>query len=299
MGAMSTSELTGDPDPPARRVHRLPLALATWLLIGVVLILVVVLLVVKVTRGSTAPPTPAVSLAPAGVVQQATAVPASRFDAAGASGSNRPLVVHGPPLQHPGKVQVVEVSAQFCPYCAAEQWALVVALSRFGQFHQLGATSSSPDEVFPTLETFSLDGATYHSTTVSLSAVEEYGPRPSPTAPAGYPRLHTLSALQQQLLNRYDRPPTVLSSGSLPFLDVANRLVLAGSAIGYSPAVPQGLSLSAIASALHQSGSPVGQAVLGAANDISAAICAADGGRPGPVCRSAGVQTAAQRLKLS
>jgi hypothetical protein len=281
-------------------VHRLPLALATWLLIGVVLILVVVLLVVKVTRGSTAPPTPAVSLAPADVVHEATAVPASRFDAAGAaaSGSSRPLVIHGPPLQRRGKVQVVEVSAQFCPYCAAEQWALVVALSRFGQFHQLRATSSSPDEVFPRLVTFSLDGATYRSTTVSLSAVEEYGPRPSPTAPAGYPRLHTLSALQQQLLDRYDRPPTVLSSGSLPFLDVANRLVLAGAAIGYSPAVLQGLSLSAIATALHQPGSPVGQAVLGAANDISAAICAADSGRPGPVCRSAGVQAAALRLKL-
>lgn len=297
---MDAPRPTGDPEHAARRVHRLPLALATWLLIGVVLILVVVLLVVKVTRGSTAPPAPTVSLAPTAVVREATAVPTSRFDAAGATGGgpSRPVVVHGPALQSHGKVQVVEVSAQFCPYCAAEQWALVVALGRFGHFHNLGATSSSPQEVFPRLRTFSLDGATYRSATVSLSAVEEYGPRPSLTAPAGYPRLHHLSVRQQQLLSRYDRPPAVLSGGSLPFLDVGNRLVMAGAAIGYSPAVLQGLSLSAIASALHQPGSPVAQAVLGAANDISAAICAADGEHPGPVCHSAGVQAAARRLKL-
>ena len=105
--------------------------------------------------------------------------------------SPRPTLLSGqPPVTVGGRPAVVYVGAEFCPYCAAERWVLVVALSRFGTFTHLGATSSSSDEVFPDTATFSFDGATYRSRYVSLSALEEYGDTPSKTAPAGFPRLH-------------------------------------------------------------------------------------------------------------
>lgn len=288
---------------PNPHPQRLPLALATWLLIGIVLLLVVVLLVVKVTRGSTAPAAPAVSLAPAPVVQGVASVPATAFDLVGApapAGGSRPQVLHGQPVLRTGsRVEVVLVSSEFCPYCAAEQWAVVTALSRFGHFAKLAATSSSDSEVFPGIPTLSLSSSSsYTSPVVSLSAVEEFGPRPSKTAPAGFPRIHALDALQRTLLNRQDRPPLAATPGELPFLDVANQLLMIGPGIDFSPSVLSGLSLGAVASDLHQPTSPVARAVLGAANDISAAVCAADGAKPASVCTSSGIESAAASLGL-
>ena len=37
-----------------------------------------------------------------------------------------------PALTSGGKPEILYVGAEYCPYCAAERWAMVVALSRFG-----------------------------------------------------------------------------------------------------------------------------------------------------------------------
>ncbi|MGH3290263.1 MAG: DUF929 family protein, partial [Trebonia sp.] len=52
--------------------------------------------------------------------------------------------VSGPPLTRGGKPEVLYVGAEYCPYCAMENWPLIVALSRFGQFTGL-TTSRSPE----------------------------------------------------------------------------------------------------------------------------------------------------------
>ena len=44
---------------------------------------------------------------------------------------------YGSPLSSGGKPEVLYVGTEFCPYCAAESWSLIVALSRFGQFSGL------------------------------------------------------------------------------------------------------------------------------------------------------------------
>ena len=36
--------------------------------------------------------------------------------------------------------------AEFAPYAAAERWPLILALSRFGTFNQLGLMQSSSDD---------------------------------------------------------------------------------------------------------------------------------------------------------
>src|SRR5260370_29484940 len=41
-----------------------------------------------------------------------------------------PPVLNGPT----GKPEFLYIGAEYCPFCAAQRWAMVVALSRFGTF---------------------------------------------------------------------------------------------------------------------------------------------------------------------
>ena len=300
---MATTQVNGTDDqapagPPRRRV---PMALVTWVFVILILLIVVVLLVVKITRGSTTVVPPPVAPASTAIVRAATSVPSTVFDAVGAQQATAPgeAVLSGQPaLTIGGRPAVVYVGGEFCPYCAAERWALVAALGRFGTFSHLGATTSSTDEVFAGTPTFTFDGTTYRSRYVTFAAVEEYGDRLSTTAPAGFPKLRDPTPVEWALLRRYDTEPYVPGTGTFPFVDVDNRLVVSGSGIGFSPGVLQGKSMSQIASDLSNPTSADTQAVLGAANTLSAEICAATGGRPVAVCTSPGVRAGASRLGL-
>ena len=48
-----------------------------------------------------------------------------------------------PPLTASGPAQILFVGAEYCPFCAAERWPLVVALARFGRFPVLHDAASS------------------------------------------------------------------------------------------------------------------------------------------------------------
>jgi hypothetical protein len=283
---------------PSRRA---PMALVTWAFIVLVLLIVVVLLILKVTRGSATAPVPPVTPAPADEVHATTSLPASAFDSAGAPHPQGPApsVLSGqPPLVVEGRPDVVYVGGEFCPYCAAERWALVVALGRLGTFSNLGATSSSRYEAFGGTATFSFDGATYHSRYVTFSPTEIYEQAPSTNAPAGFPALETLPSFEQALLKRYDSTPFSSEPGTLPFVDVANRLLVVGAGVGFSPGLLQGSSMGKIAGELADPTNVVSQAVLGEANEITAAICSVTGQRPRNVCDSPGVRAGATLLTL-
>jgi hypothetical protein len=304
--ASNSSDLPGAPDlqiSPPRPRRRLPMALITWAFVLLVLLIVIVLLVLKVTQGSTTVAAPPVSPAPSGVVHLAMSVPPSAFNQAGAPAAqgSQPDVLSGQPrLVLGGNPAVVFVGAEFCPYCAAERWALVVALGRFGTFSKLGATSSSNYEVFAGAPTFSFDGASYRSQYVTLSATEQYGQAPSTHEPAGFPQLKSLSPLDQLLLKRYGNSSTG-GGGSipaLPFVDVGNRMVINGAAVGFSPSLLQGNSLGKIADELSHPANPASSAILGEANLLSAAICSTTGQQPASVCDSPGVHAGDTRLGL-
>jgi hypothetical protein len=53
-----------------------------------------------------------------------------------------------------------------------------------------------------------------------------------------------------------------------------------------------------IAGVLTNTASPLTQAVLAAANEVTASICAVDGQNPGSVCESRGVLAADATLKI-
>jgi len=81
------------------------------------------------------------------------------------------------------------------------------------------------------------------------------------------------SAGPRAACTRRDVPPYVNSadqSGSVPFLDIGNRYILAG--VQYNPQVLAGLSQAQIASQLANPASPVAKAIDGSANVIIAAI---------------------------
>ncbi|HTZ09953.1 MAG TPA: DUF929 family protein [Acidimicrobiales bacterium] len=298
---MATTQVNDTDHPPAGPPRRrIPMALVTGAFVVLILVLVVLLVVVKVTRGTTTVQPPAVTPAPETVVKAVTSVPAADFDAVGAPEAGQPeetTLAGQPPLATGGLPTVVFVGAEFCPYCAAERWAVVAALGRFGTFRHLGATASSGDDVFPDTPTFTFEGTAYRSRYVAFEAVERYKDAPSTTDPPGFPPLHGLDAGEVDLLRRYDG-----SSGQqaavLPFVDVDDKLVVSGAGIGFSPALFQGLSMVQVADDLSQPSSAVAQAVLGAANRLSAAVCAATGGTPASVCESSGVEAGARRLGL-
>lgn len=235
--------------------------------ITAVLAIVVALVAVKLTA-SPAHRTASESLAPVTIVQQVTSVPAATL-AQVSPGQAVTLLEQvkkpGPLLTVDGKPAVVFVSEESCPFCAAERWALTVALSQFGTWSHLGITKSSATDIYPNTATLSFRAARYHSADLTLNTTEL-------TDNVGHP-LQAQTALDARLIASYDVPPYVNSadqSGAVPFLDIGNQYVLAGAQ--YDPQVLAGLSATQIATQLATPSSPVAQAIDGAAKVIIAAI---------------------------
>jgi hypothetical protein len=282
----------------------LPVGLLTIGVVLLVLVLVVLLVVLKLTDTSSPPHAPTtVQQASAALVKQVTTLDAKNFNAVGDPSApllTPPVVLKDPAtLTSGGLPAVVWVGTLFSPQSAAERWPLVIALGRFGTFGKLYTTASAASEVFKNTVTFSFQGSEYHSSEIALSAVEEYGNQPSTTAPAGYEQLAHPDALQTAALDAYDHAPWIdsVDPGGLPFLDIANRIIVSSSS--FSPGVLSGLTMQQVVTALStQPQSQVSQALLGAANQITAGICAATGERPAKVCSTPGVAMTSARLGL-
>jgi hypothetical protein len=235
--------------------------------VAAVLAIVVALVAVKLTA-SPAHRTASESVAPAALVRQVTTVPAAAL--AGVSPGQattllQQVKIPGPRLTLDGKPAIVFVSEESCPFCAAERWALTVALSHFGTWSQLGITKSSATDIYPNTATLSFRAARYRSAELTLSTTEL-------TDNVGH-LLQPQTALDARLIASYDVPPYVNSvdqSGAVPFLDIGNRYILAGAQ--YNPQVLAGLSAAQIANQLSNPSSPVAQAIDGSANVIIAAI---------------------------
>jgi hypothetical protein len=256
----------------ARRRLLAPIAAVT-----AVLAIVVALVAVKLTA-SPAHLVASESPASAAVIGQVSGVPAAvlvSVDPGQALTSLEPVKTSGPPLTIGGKPAIVFVSEESCPFCAAERWSVAVALSHFGILSDLGTTRSSATDVYPNTATLSFRTARYHSSEVTLRTTEL-------TDNAGRP-LQPQTALDTRLIGTYDVPPYVNSadqSGAVPFLDIANKYVLAGAQ--YNPQVLAGLSAAQIASQLGNPSSQVAQAIDGSAQVIITAIEQVLHGAPTP-----------------
>jgi hypothetical protein len=248
--------------------------------VGVVVLIVAVLVGVKLT---SKPPAAAAStsVAPASVVDKVTGVPASVLDTIG-KGSGllaTPKVVSGRPvLQAGGKPLVLYMGAEYCPYCAAQRWSLVEALSRFGTFTGLGQTQSSSTDTDPDTPTLSFHGATYTSAYLTFQGVELYSNQP---AGSGYATLDTPTAAQNKLLSTD-------GNSSFPFIDFGDQAEV--TSVMVDPGLLAGMTHQQVADVLSDPSNKVAQAFGGSANAFTTIICGLTGGQPASVCTSTAAQ---------
>jgi hypothetical protein len=233
----------------------------------------------KVATGSSAATSAGTSALAAGVLANVTSVSPTTLSAIGEPSATAALMATGAKVAlttSNGKPEILFVGAEYCPFCAAERWSVVEALSRFGTFSGLSATHSSTSDIYPDTQTFSFYGATYTSASLGFTSVELETNQPSGNS---YTTLQTMTSSEDALFSKYDKAPYTTQPGSIPFLDIDNKYILVGA--GYSPQVLQGLSMQQIAAQLNDKSSTVAIAIDGEANRIAAAITAATGVQPG------------------
>jgi hypothetical protein len=256
---------------------------------SVLAVIVVVVAFIVIKANQNPPATPAGSSTkgalPAAVSGQVTSVPASALDAVGAGSvpsyiSSPVKAIKGNPLTQGGKPEMLYIGAEFCPYCAELRWSMAVALSRFGTFTTpLRGIRSSSADVYPNTATLTFYKARYTSKYLVFKPVENERVDHSP--------LQAVTPRQRAVWDKYD-------PNSYPFIDFGNKYVI--TAPLYNPQVLQGKSWAQIAAALRDPSSPIAQGVDGAANYITAAICAMTSNRPASVCSTPAVSAVKGKL---
>jgi hypothetical protein len=258
----------------------------------VVIAIVVAFIAVKANSNGKSPTSSAngpTGTALSAVVKDTTTVPASTLNSVGTGSGVTGLpakISGGSALTANGHPEMLYMGAEYCPFCAAERWGMVVALSRFGTFKNLSTTHSSSSDEFPNTATWTFYKSSYTSKYLTFSSVEE---QTNKLASGGqsYTTLQTPSSAQEALLEKYDSPPYVSaqSKGSIPFIDIGNKYMISGAS--YSPQLLQGKTWSQIATALKAPSSPIAKAIDGTANYITAAICKVTGNQPASACTPA------------
>jgi hypothetical protein len=250
---------------------------AAWISIALVIALFAALVIAKAASGHPATQAAATTstATTAHVVAQATAVPAGTFAAIGTGGTTAQAesVPGGSALTVGGKPEVLYLGAEYCPYCAAQRWPLVLALSRFGTFTGLALTESSATDVYPSTNTFTFLHATYTSAYLAFTSVELYDRDQQP--------LQTPNTAEQQLLNGPGQ-------GGIPFVDLGGTVMLRSS--GYTPQILTGMTWTQIADALTNTASPAAQAIVGTANRITGQLCDLTHDQPAAVCQTPAVR---------
>jgi hypothetical protein len=274
-----------------------------YIALGLIVVAICLLGALVFVRDHAAPSTSSTietfNAAPSSLVSGIASVPTAVYDAVGvnsptipltapqATGSTRSWTTSANGISKP---VVFFYGAEFAPYPAAERWPLVLALSRFGTFKQLGLMQSSQTTAFANLSTFTFWQANYSSKYLALQHVERYSAL-NPTG-ASYLKLEQPNSRQASAVSNYSSSPT-----NFALLDVGNRWVLNGSS--YAPSVLAGMTQDQVGAILTSPTSPLAQALIGSANEISAAICNTDGEAPASVCDSKGVVAADQAMKIT
>ncbi len=247
-----------------------------------VLAVVAALIAVKLAR---TPERAAPAATDAAVEQAIAGIPAATFNAVGAGTATGLKAISGEPeLTLDGKPEVLYMGGEYCPYCAAERWAVAAALGRFGVLSGTKFIHSSPTDVYPSTPTMSFYKSSYASKYVAFVPVEWYSEKPDSATPTGYAYLQRPTTEQAALFNRY-------SGGGFPFVDIGNRCVVSG--VQYLPPALANMTWAQVAAAMRDPSSPVARDIDGAANMITAAICKLTHGQPAGVGNSAGVRAAA------
>ena len=275
----------------------------------VVAIVVVAFVLVKLNSGGGSPA--AASNGPTGtalsaLTKQVTTVPSSVTDQVAGGGVNQQLfvstqtsaevssaasnlgsyfgTVNGTALTSGGKPEVLYLGGEYCPYCAAQRWAMISSLSRFGTFSGLTTTHSSSTDVYANTPTWTFYKSTYKSDYITFTPVEEYTNYRignSSSTSVGYQTLQTPTAAQQAVGQAYD------PSGSIPFISIGNKYVQVGNLSPLTPSLLTGKTWAQVGAAMANPTSTLGKAIIGNANYMTAAICKLTNNQPATACTPA------------
>jgi thiol-disulfide isomerase/thioredoxin len=162
-----------------------------------------------------------------------------------------------------GKPLVVFIGADFCPYCAAERWPVILAFMRFGNFTGLKYMTSRPSE--GDYATFTFSNMSYTSKYVNFEAYEarDRSDNPYQTVPSNY----------SSVWSQYGE--------GFPFMDFGNKFIISGSLI--DPSILIWGNWVQLEDAIGN-GTTTGTAITEAANLVTALVCKLTGSQPSSVC---------------
>lgn len=179
-----------------------------------------------------------------------------------------------------GKSLVFFMGAGFCPFCAAERWAIVEALGKFGKWEGLVETTSADhDEKYLNIPTVSFARAKYESEYVEFVGRE--------TADRNFEPLQELEEKDYEILDTFN-PDQII-----PFLLVDGQFMQVGS--GYSPQILEGMDHAKVKAELGNPASPVGKAMQAEIDNIAALICKSIGGKAG-ACNSENIKSLVAKI---
>ena len=171
-------------------------------------------------------------------------------------------------MRRNGKLFVFFLGAEYCPYCAAQRWAIVRSLQKFGQWDGLKQTiSAARDEPFLNLPTYDFTNASYTSPHIEFLSREikdrEFRP------------LQKLLKTDEKLLEKFN------PDREIPFLLVGGRFTQIGS--GFTPKIFIGHTFRQTETELKKIESEIRKTIDDEANIISALLCVS--GLPPEVCK--------------
>lgn len=171
--------------------------------------------------------------------------------------------------------------AEYCPFCATERWAIVLALSKFGTWNGLRtmASWSGNGEIWPDTPTFTFLHATYTSKYFTFNTYEtetrQEPPKPLQVPPANVNRLFTTYAYH----------------GGIPLVYLDGKYVI--NEVQYNPALlhdnhgqsSKGITFTQALASIQKQTSPLAANIDAAAGSIDADICHITHGQPAAVCK--------------
>src|ERR1035438_3749658 len=133
--------------------------------------------------------------------------------------------------------EVFYLGAEYCPYCAAQRWSTIIALSRFGTWSGLGNMASYAHDTYPNTPSFTFVRASYKSKYIVFKGIEEYTNYLN-AAGTNYQLLQTPTKAEQALVVKYDTPKfipglTKADGNPIPFITMDNKFLMSGAS--FSP----------------------------------------------------------------
>ena len=227
-------------------------------------------------------------LLPANAVSQVEAVPVSALAGNATAQLGRGQVTApeklppgAPRLSSGGHPEIMFICAEYWPQCAAERWAFVMALVKFGTFSNLPGTTSLAREADPGTPTFSFYRAGYSSKYLTL-VTDELETNTYIPAASEYPLLQFPTRQEMNMISTWDVAPYTAKTGSIPFAYIGGKFIVTSAQ--YNAGAIASMNFATAARIMTSGTSAVSKQVEAAAGYLVGDLCALTHDQPASVC---------------